>query len=125
MHLQKEPYGEVKLVRCIQGAVYDVLIDLRPESKTFQQTVSFELTASNFLALYIPKNIAHGFQTLADDTELLYQISNNYHPQASFGIRFDDPAFQIPWPLNPCNISTKDREYPLYTQRILCDKTSD
>jgi len=112
MHYQAAPHAEAKLVRCARGAVYDVIIDLRPGSHTFAQWVAVELTPSDCRMLYIPEGFAHGFQTLEDDTELTYQMSEFYHPEAASGVRWDDPAFAISWPLDVSMISAHDRNYP-------------
>ena len=111
MHYQCEPYAERKLVRCTQGAIYDVLIDLRPESSAVGGWQAFELTADNHWQLYIPEGVAHGFQTLTDNAELSYQISAIYRPEAACGVRFDDPAFGIEWPLPVSVIAARDRSY--------------
>jgi len=116
MHYQVPPHAEVKLVRCSRGGLCDVIIDLRPESPTFKRWISVELTAENQKALYIPEGFAHGFQTLRDDTEVLYQISEFYHPENARGVRWDDPVFQISWPPGPRIISPKDRQYPDFTE---------
>ena len=112
MHYQSAPHAEAKLVRCICGAIYDVIIDLRPESPTFKQWVGVELTASNRRMLYVPEGLAHGFQTLEDETEVFYQMSEFYFPQSAQGVRWDDPAFQIDWPPAERVISPKDISYP-------------
>lgn len=112
MHYQVEPYMETKIVRCTAGAIYDVIVDLRPESSMFRKWIAVELSAENRRMLYIPPGVAHGFQTLADDTEILYQISEFYHPDSSRGVRWDDPAFGIKWPSADRVISEKDRQHP-------------
>jgi dTDP-4-dehydrorhamnose 3,5-epimerase len=112
MHYQASPHGQVKLVRCTMGAIYDAIIDLRPGSPTFKQWASIELTAQNRLMLYVPVDFAHGFQTLADNTEVTYQMSSTYHPESSRGVRWDDPAFGISWPDADRVIIPRDREYP-------------
>ena len=111
MHYQEAPHAEAKLIRCTRGAIWDVALDARPESLTFRQHVGVELTAENRAALYIPEGLAHGFQTLVDDTEVLYQMSEFYAPEAGRGIRFDDPAFAIPWPLPEPILLERDRMY--------------
>jgi dTDP-4-dehydrorhamnose 3,5-epimerase len=111
MHYQGEPYEEAKLVRCTRGALYDVIIDLRRDSPTFKEWFSVELTAQNHRALYVPEGLAHGFQTLVDNTEVFYQMSEFYHPECSRGVRWDDPAFGIKWPSDPHILSRQDREY--------------
>lgn len=111
MHYQVVPHEEVKLVRCTKGAIYDVIIDLRSDSFTFQQWTAVELTAENYKMLYIPEGFAHGFQSLTDDTELFYQMSEFYHPECAQGVRWNDPAFQIEWPLPEPIIQEKDTQY--------------
>jgi dTDP-4-dehydrorhamnose 3,5-epimerase len=98
MHYQAEPHGESKLVRCVRGAIFDVAVDLRAGSPTFRGWHGVELSASNRLAFYIPAGLAHGFQTLSDDAEVLYQMGHAYVPEAARGVRWDDPAFAIDWP---------------------------
>ncbi len=112
MHFQAEPYPEAKVVRCTVGAIYDVIVDLRPDSPTFKQWVSAELSAENRRALYVPEGFAHGFQTLEDNAEVFYQMSEFFHPECARGVRWDDPAFGIEWPLNVPIISMRDRNYP-------------
>jgi len=112
MHYQAAPHAEAKLVQCIRGAIFDVMIDLRPESATFKQWLGVELTADNRRMLYIPEGFAHGFQTLEDETEVFYQMSQFYAPQSAQGLRWDDPAFQIEWPADKRIISSKDLSYP-------------
>jgi dTDP-4-dehydrorhamnose 3,5-epimerase len=112
MHYQVAPHAEVKLVRCTKGAIYDVIIDLRPSSPTFLQHAGVELTADNHRALYIPEGFAHGFMTLHDDSEVFYQMSAFYEPTAARGVRWNDPIFGISWPLPVSVISERDREYP-------------
>jgi dTDP-4-dehydrorhamnose 3,5-epimerase len=115
MHFQVEPHGETKLVRCTQGAIYDVIIDLRPDSPTYRKWVGVELTADNFRMLFVPKMFAHGFQTLAEESVVTYQVGQFYTPGSERGIRFDDPAFQIQWPLEVSVISDKDKSWPDFT----------
>jgi dTDP-4-dehydrorhamnose 3,5-epimerase len=98
MHYQADPHGESKLVRCVRGAIYDVAVDLRPDSPTYLAWHGVELSAENGHAFYIPAGLAHGFQTLAEDSEVLYQMGHRYVPEAARGVRFDDPAFGIRWP---------------------------
>lgn len=112
LHYQAKPYEETKLVRCTMGALYDVLIDLRPDSPTYKQWMAVELSAQNRRMLYIPAGFAHGFQTLEDDTEVFYQISEFYQPDYAQGIRWDDAMFKIHWPEEICSISDKDKHYP-------------
>lgn len=116
MHYQAPPHEEAKLVRCTRGSMYDVALDLRPGSATFRQWVAVELTAENGRALYIPAGCAHGFQTLADNTEVLYQIAGEHHPASGRGVRWDDPAFGIVWPLPAATIlNERDRSYTDFT----------
>lgn len=98
LHYQRPPHEEVKLLRCTRGAIFDVIVDLRPSSPTFKQWLDFELSADNRRMLYIPQGFAHGFQTLADHTELFYQMSTSYVPEGAHGIRWDDPDLAIEWP---------------------------
>ena len=112
MHYQAPPYEEARLVRCTGGAIYDVVLDLRPASPTYKKWIAFELTADNRRMLYIPEGFAHGFQTLADNTEIFYQMSEFYHPECATGARWNDPAFAIVWPDDTRVISDRDRQYP-------------
>lgn len=114
MHHQRAPYLEAKLVRCTRGALLDVILDLRTDSPTFGQWQALELTQDNGLQLYIPAGFAHGFQTLQNDTEVLYQISEFHHPASAAGVRWNDPAFDIHWPLPDPILSAKDASYPDY-----------
>jgi len=114
MHYQLSPYEETKLVRCTRGAIYDVIIDLRPASPTYTQWIGVELTAENYKMLYVPENFAHGFQTLEDHTEVTYQVSQFYAPGSERGIRWDDPAFSLKWPMEVQVISDKDKSWPDY-----------
>jgi dTDP-4-dehydrorhamnose 3,5-epimerase len=111
MHYQQAPYSQAKLVRCTRGAIYDVIIDLRESSPTMKQWLGVELTADNRKMLYVPVNFAHGFQTLADNTEVLYQMSAVYVPESGRGVRWNDPAFGITWPGKVTSISEQDRTY--------------
>lgn len=115
MHFQHPPYSEVKLVRCIAGAVFDVIIDLRAGSPTFLKWVAVELSAHNKKMLLIPEGFAHGFQTLQPDTELVYCHSNYYTPGGEAGIRYNDPLLNIQWPLAVTSVSSKDEQHPLLT----------
>jgi dTDP-4-dehydrorhamnose 3,5-epimerase len=112
MHFQRNPHSEVKLVRCTKGAIWDVIIDIRSDSPTYRRWQGFELSSSNSRQLYIPKGFAHGFQTLSNDVEVNYLISTPYRPESAHGIRYNDPAFEIPWPLSVTNISGKDLNWP-------------
>ena len=111
MHFQVAPYEEAKLVRCTQGAIYDVIIDLRPTSPTYKNWAAAELTAENRHALYIPEGFAHGFQTLMYNTEVFYQMSEFFHPECAKGVRWDDPAFEIVWPIVNPILSEKDLRF--------------
>ena len=111
MHYQLPPFAETKLVRCMRGALYDVIIDLRPDSRTFLQWVAVELSAENGRTLYVPKGFAHGFQTLEDNTEAFYQMSEFYAPEHSRGVRWNDPLFDIAWPDKVSILSEKDQAY--------------
>jgi dTDP-4-dehydrorhamnose 3,5-epimerase len=112
MHYQIAPHEETKTVRCTKGVIYDVIIDLRPDSPTFIQWLGLELSADNRRMVYIPEGFAHGFQTLEDNTEVLYEISEFYAPEHGRGVRWDDPAFGIRWPAADRTISARDRSYP-------------
>jgi dTDP-4-dehydrorhamnose 3,5-epimerase len=116
MHYQAEPHGESKLVRCVRGAIFDVAVDLRPDSPAHCAWHGVELSAENRLAFYIPAGLAHGFQTLTDDCEVLYQMGHHYVPEAARGVRYDDPAFGISWPSDSGQrtISERDLAYPDY-----------
>lgn len=111
LHYQAEPYGEVKVVRCIRGAVFDVVVDLRPNSPTYRRWVGRELSETNHSALYIPKGLAHGFLTLTDSSELEYQITVAYVPASARGVRWNDPAFGIVWPQMPKVMSMRDQGF--------------
>ena len=112
MHYQMAPSAEVKLVRCVRGALYDVILDLRPDSSTFGKHFGAELTDENRDMMYVPRGFAHGFLTLKPDTEALYMVSDFYAPKLERGVRFNDPAFAIRWPMQPTEISDKDRSWP-------------
>lgn len=113
MHYQAFPATEVKLVRCIRGAVWDVIVDLRPDSPTYLKSFGVELSADNRLALYIPQMFAHGYQTLADQSEVVYQVDEYYAPAHERGLRHDDPKLGIQWPLAISAISKRDQAWPL------------
>ena len=117
LHYQTAPHAEAKLVRCTRGAIWDVAVDLRPASPTFQRWTAVELTADNRHALYIPEGCAHGFQTLADDTEVFYQMSAFHEPAAERGVRWNDPTLAIRWPLETAALSDRDRTLPLLAGR--------
>lgn len=113
MHFQAAPASEAKLVRCTRGAIFDVVVDLRPQSKSYGQWYGVELSAQNGCMLYLPADCAHGYQTLEERTEMHYMTSAFYTPSAARGVRFDDPAFGIRWPLVPTAVSEQDRSWPL------------
>lgn len=112
MHYQADEHAEAKIVSCVRGSLYDVIIDLRPASPTYTRHFGLELNDDNRRMLYIPPGFAHGFETLADHTEVYYQMSAFYEPSAARGVRWDDPAFGIRWPAPPQVISSRDRGYP-------------
>lgn len=112
MHFQAAPYAEAKLVRCTAGAVFDVIIDLRPQSPTYTEHVALVLSASNHTMLYVPEGFAHGFQTLEDNTEVAYQMSEFYAPESAHGVRWNDPTFGIAWPEDERIMSKRDKTYP-------------
>lgn len=111
MHFQAWPHHEAKLVRCTRGAIFDVIVDLRPESPTFKQWIGMELSEDNHKMLYVPEDCAHGFQTLRDETEVTYYVSEFYEPGAERGFRYDDPAFGISWPYEVVVVSAKDQQW--------------
>ena len=117
MHYQGPPDGEVKIITCTQGAIYDVLIDLRTDSGTFKKWLGMELTAAGHRMLYIPENFAHGFMTLEDSTSVHYMMSAFYLPESARGIRWNDPAFNIDWPVQPAVISDRDENYRDYERK--------
>lgn len=112
MHFQDPPHQEAKLVRCTKGAIYDVILDLRPGSPTYKQWVGAELTEENHKMLYVPEGFGHGYQTLSEVTEIIYQVSEFYAPQSARGVRHNDPAFGIKWPLPVTAISPADESWP-------------
>jgi dTDP-4-dehydrorhamnose 3,5-epimerase len=112
MHFQSTPFQETKIVRCTKGAIYDVVVDLRPNSAMFKEWIAVVLTVSNRNMVYVPEGCAHGLMTLEDETEVLYQISEVYNAESSRGVRWDDPAFRISWPGVVEVISERDRTYP-------------
>jgi dTDP-4-dehydrorhamnose 3,5-epimerase len=114
MHYQEAPALEAKLMRCTSGAIFDVLIDLRPESASFRSWFGVELSAENGRMLYVPDRCAHGYQTLKECTEIYYMASQYYAPAQVRGVRFDDPAFGIRWPLDAVGVSEQDRNWPLF-----------
>jgi dTDP-4-dehydrorhamnose 3,5-epimerase len=113
MHYQKFPNEEVKIVRCTKGKIFDVIIDLRPNSNSYKKWFGLELTSENHKMLYIPKGFAHGFLTLDDDSEIFYQMSDCFVPESALGIRWNDPSIGINWPFTPSIISDRDNSYPL------------
>jgi dTDP-4-dehydrorhamnose 3,5-epimerase len=117
LHFQNPPHAEVKIVRCTKGAVYDVIVDLRPEAPTFKKWLGLELTQDNFRALYVPERFAHGYLTLVDDSEIYYHTSCSYYRESCSGVRYDDPEFGIEWPTTIDVISTQDRQWPDFTTR--------
>ena len=117
LHYQAKPYEEAKLIRCTRGAIYDVIVDLRQNSPTLKKWLSIELTDENHRALYVPEGFAHGYQTLVNDTEIIYLVSEFYHPEVEHGIRWNDPAFSIQWPIADPIISIKDQAHPLWGSR--------
>ena len=112
MHFQLAPHREVKLVRCIRGAIYDVIVDLRSESPTFKSWAGVELNAENRRMFYVPEGFAHGYQTMVENSEVFYLTTQFYQPDAERGCRWNDPAFAIQWPLEVTQISNKDKGYP-------------
>jgi dTDP-4-dehydrorhamnose 3,5-epimerase len=116
MHYQAAPFAETKLVRCTQGAIFDVVIDLRPASPTYQKWTAAELNATNRTMMYVPQGCAHGFLTLAEDTEVSYQMSQFYSEASARGVRWDDPTFGIAWPTAVVVISDRDRTYPNFQE---------
>jgi dTDP-4-dehydrorhamnose 3,5-epimerase len=112
LHYQAKPQGECRLVRCTAGAIFDIAVDIRRSAGTFLEWQAVELTAESRRALYIPEGFAHGFQTLANDTEVFYQMSRAYHRPSARGIRWNDPSLAIEWPLEPTVMSARDRGYP-------------
>jgi dTDP-4-dehydrorhamnose 3,5-epimerase len=111
LHWQQQPYAECKLLRCTRGSIFDVIVDLRPESDTFKAWIGVELNEENHRMLLVPENFAHGFQTMEDNTEVFYQVTQFYTPEAERGARYDDPAFKIDWPLAVTALSGKDAEW--------------
>ena len=117
LHLQRSPHGEAKYVRCTRGALFDVAVDARPTSATFRAWVGRILTADEANGLYIPPGFAHGYLTLAEDTDLVYLTSRRYEPDAATGLRYDDPDLGIVWPAAPVRLSQQDRTWPLVADR--------
>ncbi len=117
LHRQVAPHEETKIVRCPRGGIYDVILDLRPDSPTYRRWHGAELSETNHRALYIPGGVAHGFQTLVDDSDVHYQMSEFFHPESARGVRWDDPAFGIAWPIADPIMSQRDRSYPAFEER--------
>ncbi len=115
LHFQRPPHAEVKVIRCIRGAIWDVIVDLRPHSATYMKWFGIDLTAGNRRTLYVPENFAHGYITLESETETFYQVSEFYSPDHEAGIRWDDPAIGITWPIEPLVVSAKDAAHPDFT----------
>jgi dTDP-4-dehydrorhamnose 3,5-epimerase len=115
MHLQENPFAEAKLVQCVKGKVYDIALDLRKDSQTYGKWYGLELSEENKNVLFIPEGFAHGFETLEDNTEVLYFMSGEYSKPHEWGVRWDDPAFGITWPMPPVVIADKDKNWPNYT----------
>ena len=122
MHYQLAPATETKFIRCTKGAIYDVIVDMRPESETYLQHIGVELSAENRLALYVPEMFAHGYQALTDDTEIIYQVSEFYTPNRERGMHYDDPALGINWPLPVSEISDKDANWSLLKTPVMNHK---
>ncbi len=118
IHYQLPPFAETKLIRCVVGSVYDVVVDLRRDSPTYLESFSVELSAENMTCILIPEGFGHGYQTLEDNTSLIYHHTSYYRPKAEGGVRFDDPCLQIQWPLKPVNISQKDLSYLYINQNF-------
>ncbi|MGH7369200.1 MAG: dTDP-4-dehydrorhamnose 3,5-epimerase family protein [Candidatus Rokuibacteriota bacterium] len=119
LHYQLPPYEEAKLVRCARGSVFAVIVDLRPESPTYLKCAVDKLTADSYRMLYVPRGCALGSQSLKNNTEIVYQVSEFYHPDSGRGIRYDDPAFGIQWPLAVTVISDKDRSWPPFREAVV------
>ncbi|MBZ5634683.1 MAG: dTDP-4-dehydrorhamnose 3,5-epimerase [Acidobacteriia bacterium] len=122
MHYQAPPFAEAKVVRCTSGAIYDVVLDLRPESPTFRQWIAVLLSAANRNMMYVPEGCAHGFLTLEDETEVFYQMSEFYHPESARGVRWNDPEFGITWPSEVKVISERDRAFPDFEASVVRQK---
>jgi dTDP-4-dehydrorhamnose 3,5-epimerase len=112
MHFQKKPFQETKLVRCTMGSIYDVIVDIRPESETFKQWIGVTLTSENHRMIYVPEGFAHGFITLEDNSEVYYLVTENYQKEFEGALRWDDPELNIKWPVTPTEISDKDMAHP-------------
>jgi dTDP-4-dehydrorhamnose 3,5-epimerase len=114
MHYQKKPFEESKVIRCVKGKIFDVIIDLRSSSSTFKKWFGVELTEENYKMLYVPEGFAHGFQTLEDNSEIIYQVSEFYTPKSELGIHWNDPAFNITWPIEEKIITEKDNSWKVF-----------
>jgi len=114
LHYQIEPFSEIKIISCIRGKIFDVIVDLRKDSATFKQWTNFEISQNDYKFVYIPKGFAHGFQTLEENTIISYQISQSYKPEYARGIRWDDKTFNIKWPISQPVISEKDRSWKFF-----------
>jgi dTDP-4-dehydrorhamnose 3,5-epimerase len=119
MHWQNPPAAEVKIIRCVRGKIWDVIVDLRPTSPTHLKNFAVELSADNRRCIYVPEKFAHGYQTLSDDAEVLYQVSNFYAPQHEAGLRYNDPMLGIAWPLPVASVSPKDQSWPLLDAAVV------
>lgn len=119
LHFQKKPYGETKMIRCVRGAVYDVIVDLRPESPTFKQWHGIELSQDNYKLLYVPENFAHGILSLTNDVEVIYWVTQFYTPAAEAGFIYNDPVIGIEWPIEIQVISEKDKKQPYFDLSLL------
>lgn len=119
LHFQLQPMSEVKIIKCIKGSIYDVMIDLRPASKTYKKWVGFKLTADNHQLLYIPKGFAHGFLTLEKNSAIIYFVTQYYSKEYERGIRWNDPIFSISWPFEPAIISDRDKNHPDFNESLL------
>jgi dTDP-4-dehydrorhamnose 3,5-epimerase len=118
MHYQKKPFEESKLIRCTKGKIFDVIIDLRTHSSTFKKWFGVELTQENYKMLYVPEGFAHGFQSLEDNSEIIYQVSEFYTPNSELGIHWNDPAFNITWPIEEKTITEKDNSWKLFDSGV-------
>ena len=118
MHYQKKPFEESKVIRCVKGKIFDVIIDLRSSSSTFKKWFGVELTEENYKMLYVPEGFAHGFQTLEDNSEIIYQVSEFYTPNSELGIHWNDPEFNITWPIEEKIITEKDNSWKLFNSDV-------
>lgn len=118
MHYQAHPHGEAKVIRCTRGSIFDVIVDIRQDSLTCGKWISVNLSSDNHRMLYVPQGFAHGFQSLCDDCEVFYQLSASYHSESAAGLRYDDPAIGIDWPLEVTAVSSRDLSFLPYHQRV-------